>query len=190
MTAELPSEKSIQDIFADFIRYLFDSVRAYIEESEHKGKELWGKFAGKIDLILTHPNGWEGREQDHLRKSVVQAKIFTEKEAVSRVSFVTEGEASFNFCVAHTSCGESLEVVFILFSFEMRSDYLPKPGHKVLVVDAGGGTLDVSSYTVNSTSPLKVEEFHEPKCNDPTWNLTHQADKGIRLLPGCRICDC
>ena len=40
-----------------------------------------------------------------------------------------------------------------------------KPGHKVLVVDAGGGTVDVSSYTVKSTSPLEVEEFHEPKCN-------------------------
>ena len=34
-----------------------------------------------------------------------------------------------------------------------------------MVVDAGGGTIDISSYTVTSTSPLKVKEFHEPKCD-------------------------
>jgi len=35
----------------------------------------------------------------------------------------------------------------------------------MVVVDAGGGTIDISSYTVTSTSPLGVEECHEPKCN-------------------------
>jgi hypothetical protein len=39
-----------------------------------------------------------------------------------------------------------------------------KPGHKVLVVDAGGGSIDISSYNVKSTSPLEVEEFQEPTC--------------------------
>ena len=142
------------------------------------GKELWEKFEQKIDLILTHPNGWEDREQAFLRKSVVQAEIFTEEEALSRVSFVTEGEASFNFCMEHTNCRESLEVFLFLFSPEMRSDHSSKSGHKVLVVDAGGGTIDVSSYTATSTSPLEVEEFRQPICNDLIWNLTHQTDKG------------
>jgi len=34
-----------------------------------------------------------------------------------------------------------------------------------LVVDAGDRTINISSYIVNSTSPLRAEEFHEPKCN-------------------------
>jgi len=112
MTAELPEGKSIQDLFADFLRYLFDSVKAYIQESESNGEKIWESLKNNIDLILPHPNGWEGREQDFLRKSVVQASIFTEEEALSRVSFVTESEATFNFCAANTESGELLEVVF------------------------------------------------------------------------------
>ena len=77
----------------------------------------------------------------------------------------------------HTNCRESLEVVSLLCS-EMRSDHSSKSGHKVLVVDAGGGTIDVSSYTATSTSPLEVEEFRQPICNDLIWNLTRQTDKG------------
>ena len=34
-----------------------------------------------------------------------------------------------------------------------------------MVIDAGGGTIDISSYTVKSMSPLEVEEFHESTCN-------------------------
>jgi hypothetical protein len=118
MTANLPKGGTLQDVFADFIRYLFDSAKAFIQESEPMGKELWETIQSNIDLVLSHPNGWEGREQEFLRKSVVQASLFTEEEALSRVSFVTEGEATFNFCVTNTNSGESLKVLFILFDFE------------------------------------------------------------------------
>ena len=110
MTADLPKGKSLQDIFVDFIRYLFDSAKAFIQESEPMSKELWKSLENKIDLILSHPNGWEGREQEFLRKSIVQSLIFTEQEALTRVSFVTEGEATFNFCVTNTKSGELLKV--------------------------------------------------------------------------------
>jgi len=118
VTADLPKDKSLQDLFTDFIRYLFDSAKAFIQEHEHAGKISWDSLERNIHLILTHPNGWEGREQGFLRKSVVQASIFTEEEALSRVSFVTEGEATFNFCVTNTKSGESLKVVFFLFNSE------------------------------------------------------------------------
>ena len=166
MTADLPKGKSIQDIFADFIRYLFGSVKAFIQECEPMGQALWESFESNIDLILSHPNAWEGREQELLRKSVVQASVVTEEEALSRVSFVTEGEASHNFCVTNTQSGKLLKVIFPCVStLRIRSDHSFKPGHRVLVVDAGGGTIDISAYTVSSTSPLEVEEFDEPKCN-------------------------
>ena len=124
MTAELPEGKSIQDLFADFLRYLFDSAKAYIQESEGIGEMIWESLKNNIDLILSHPNGWEGREQEFLRKSVVKASILTEEEALSRVSFVTEGEATFNFCVTNTKTGELLEVVFSSSTLRMRSDCL------------------------------------------------------------------
>jgi len=117
MTPELPKGKSLQDIFADFIRYLFDSAKAFINECEPMGEALWKSHEHSIDLILSHPNGWEGHEQEFLRKSVVRASVFTEQEALSRVSFVTEGEATFNFCVTNTVSGELLDVVFFLLNY-------------------------------------------------------------------------
>jgi len=121
MTTDLPEGKSLQDIFADIIRYLFDSAKAFIQESEPMGKELWESLEHNIDLMLSHPNRWEGREQEFLRKSVVQASIFTEDEALFRVSFVTEGEATFNFCMINTKSGELLKVVFFPFNSEVTS---------------------------------------------------------------------
>ena len=37
-------------------------------------------------------------------------------------------------------------------------------GDKVLVVDAGGGTIDVSSYVVTEEAPIQVEESFQPNC--------------------------
>ena len=122
MTLDLPKGKSLQDVFADFIRYLFDSAKAFIQEREPKGEELWESFGRNIDLVLLHPDGWEGREQAFLRKSVVQASVFTEQEALSRVSFVAEGEATFNYCVTNTKFRELLEVVFFAQLWDLSSD--------------------------------------------------------------------
>ena len=110
MTPELPKGKTTVDLFADFIRYLYDSTIAHIKEVEPTGEVLWENFGPTVEIILSHPNGWEGSHQDVLRKAVVQAGIFSQEEARTRVSFVTEGEASFNYCVTHTKPGELLKV--------------------------------------------------------------------------------
>ena len=34
----------------------------------------------------------------------------------------------------------------------------------MLVVDAGGGTIDISSYVVTNNAPLQVEELFRPEC--------------------------
>ena len=106
----LPKGKSIVDLFADFILYLFNSTIAHIKEVEPTGEVLWENFGPTVEFVLTHPNGWEGRQQEVMRKAVVQAGVFDKEEALSRVSFVTEGEASFNYCVTNTKSGELLQV--------------------------------------------------------------------------------
>lgn len=118
MTSNLPKGKDSQDIFADFIHYLYDSTKDFIQEHEPMGKELWEKLESNIDLILAHPNGWEGREQEFLRNSVVKASVFSEQEALSRVSFVTEGEATFHYCIVSTQPHESLKVVSFMANIE------------------------------------------------------------------------
>ncbi|KAF9783743.1 hypothetical protein BJ322DRAFT_876964 [Thelephora terrestris] len=148
MSTDLPVGRTIVDIFSDFMRYLFDSTKALFVFSDQNGEHRWNSMSQNIELVLTHPNGWGGPQQSQLRAAAVKAKIVPDtSEGHARVHFVTEGEASFNFCATHTQSGENL-----------------KHGDKVLVVDAGGGTIDISSYVVTNDAPLQVEELFQPKC--------------------------
>ena len=135
MTADLPKDKPLQDVFADFVLYLFNSAKVFIQEHEPMGKDLWESLGPNIDLVLSHPNGWEGREQAFLRKSVVQAGVFTEEEALSHVSFVTEGEATLGFCVTNTNSSELLKVML----FPLNSEDIFRP----LV-----SSLDIKSWSL------------------------------------------
>ena len=109
--ARLPKGKTITDIFADFMRYLLDSTKAFFKVSEPDGELKWDSASENIELVLTHPNGWGGPQQTELRTAAVQAGIVPDTPAGhSSVHFVTEGEASFNFCATHTQAGRNLKV--------------------------------------------------------------------------------
>jgi hypothetical protein len=107
----LPKGKTIIDVFADFMRYLFDSTKALFKASDPNGELRWDSVSNNIDLVLTHPNGWAGSQQTQLRTAAVRAGIVPDTPAGrSRVHFVTEGEASFNFCATTTQAGKRLKV--------------------------------------------------------------------------------
>ena len=167
MSKELPKGKTIVDVFSDFMRYLFDSTKALFLYSDELGKLRWHSVSAHIELVLTHPNGWGGPQQSQLRAAAVQAKIVPDTpEGHGRVHFVTEGEAAFHFCATHTQQGETLKVWHYHCDFPLVLPCLTCRQHrdKVLIVDAGGGTIDISSYVVTEDSPLRVEELFEPKC--------------------------
>ena len=111
MSTELPRGKTIIDVFADFMRYLFDSTKALFKSSEPNGELRWNSISKSIELVLTHPNGWGGPQQTHLRNAAVKAGIVPDTPAGhASVHFVTEGEASFSFCATHTQAGKNLKV--------------------------------------------------------------------------------
>ena len=111
MSKQLPKGKTIVDIFADFMRYLFDSTKTFFKESEPHGELRWNSISDNIKLVLTHPNGWGGPQQAKLRTAAVLAGIVPDTPAGhSSVNFVTEGEANVNFCAANTEAGKYLKV--------------------------------------------------------------------------------
>ena len=63
-------------------------------------------------------------------------------------------------------------------------------GEQALVIDAGGGTIDISTYKVLSNEPLQVEELYEPQCESDLSmagfliQIVHS-----RLCPRRRTCD-
>jgi hypothetical protein len=111
MSTKLPMGKTIVDVFSDFMRYLFNSTKAHFIFSHPIGENRWNSVSHSIELVLTHPNEWGGPQQIQLRTAAVKANIVPDTpEGRARVHFVTEGEASFNFCVTHTRAGKNLKV--------------------------------------------------------------------------------
>lgn len=105
----LPRGKTVVDVFADFLKYLNQCAKIYIEETHVDGASLLA--SGKFEYILTHPNAWEGAQQTLMRKAAVQAGLIADNpKDQARISFVTEGEASLNFCIDNGLANESLRV--------------------------------------------------------------------------------
>ncbi|KDR67670.1 hypothetical protein GALMADRAFT_1071822 [Galerina marginata CBS 339.88] len=125
----LPPNKTIVEVYVDFLRYMQRCARDYITHAH--GLELWSSVEnGRIDYVLSHPNGWEGKQQSIMRMAAIKAGLITDStEDRDRVIFISEGEASLHFA-AHDGVLDSAV----------------KKGGSIAVVDAGGGTIDVSCY--------------------------------------------
>ena len=143
----LPTGKSATDVFTDFTRYLFQCAKSYIQT--HHPAFLWLASEDSIHYIFTHPNGWEGVPQQIYRRAIERAGLVpSTPEGRSRVHMLSEGEASFHFCMA---------------SFPKAETVSQAGSQGVVIVDAGGGTIDVSMYSVTS-NPISCEEIAPAEC--------------------------
>ncbi|KAF8652556.1 hypothetical protein AX16_004339 [Volvariella volvacea WC 439] len=142
----LPLGKSAIRVLADFLAYLFKCAKDYIIESAgFNGQQIW---SSEKDIILSHPNGWEGAQQDLMRRAAVIAGIVPDTpKGRESIRFVTEGEASLHYCVSNGIVPKKL-----------------KARDPVLVVDAGGGTIDISGYKKKTNKGLLFEEAAAPQC--------------------------
>jgi hypothetical protein len=107
----LPPNKTIVDVLADFLRYLFDCAATFIRDTHPNGSDLWNTLKEDTDFVLSHPNGWEWKEQNKMRKAAVKAGLVPDTDiGHSRVSFVTEGEASLHFAIENGVLSQTTEV--------------------------------------------------------------------------------
>ena len=149
----LPPNKTVVEVFADFLAYLLECASSFIQETHANGVHLWASVNNQINFVLSHPNGWEGAQQAQMRQAAVLAKLIPNTTAGhARVSFVTEGEASLHFSVQN---GLPVGVT--------------EGGEGVVIVDAGGGTIDISSYSQNVGA--RFAEVAAPQCNSCHLNL-------------------
>lgn len=107
----LPPNKSVVDVFADYLRYLLDCAASYIKDSHSNGRNLWISSRDDIHFVISHPNGWEGKEQSQMRKAAVKARLVPDDPSGhSRISFVTEGEASLHFAIENCVLPQTMKV--------------------------------------------------------------------------------
>ncbi|KAK0523965.1 hypothetical protein OC834_005713 [Tilletia horrida] len=144
----LPAGLTVDQIFQDFLLYMIKSTAAFIKTRQADGDRLLNELADSAEYVLTVPNGWETEQQERMRKCCVNAGLVGPQRS-STIHFLTEGEASINYCASKLS----------------TVDWLNESGKEVLVVDAGGGTVDITTYSVEQTSPkLMVRETSASEC--------------------------
>ena len=108
----LPFNKTVVEVFGgDFLRYRLDCASSYIQYTPASGPDLWNSVKSDIDFVLSHPNGWEGTQQNRMRRAAVLAGLVPDNESGhARLSFVTEGEASLHFSVENGLPASAMKV--------------------------------------------------------------------------------
>ncbi|KAH0836433.1 hypothetical protein J3R83DRAFT_8038 [Lanmaoa asiatica] len=170
----LPRGKSAVHVLTDFIKYLFQCAETYIQES-YPGY-IWQSVKDDIQFIFTHPNGWEGAQQQQIRRAIELAGLVpSTPDGRARVRFLSEGEAGLHFCVWD-----------LFASGEPDQEKYPQ-GQGVVVIDAGGGTLDLSMYTMK-LDPTSFEEIAPAECRLQGSVFVSRRAKGLlhRKLQGSR----
>ncbi|KIM86828.1 hypothetical protein PILCRDRAFT_816085 [Piloderma croceum F 1598] len=141
----LPQNKSAVQVLGDFMRYLYQCAHTYIHDTY--SPELWKSIENNIDFVLTHPNGWEGAQQSDIRRAAIIAGLIEDtSDGHSRLQLLTEGEASLHFCLNNGVTSESM-----------------MNGQGIIIVDAGGGTIDLSAYYMTQSS-ASFEEIAPTEC--------------------------
>lgn len=119
----LPRNKTVIDVFADFMAYLHDCAQSFITQAHPTGESFWLTINRGIEYILTHPNGWGGAQQSQMRKAAVKAGLIPDDESGhARIHFVTEGEASLHYCIKN---GLGAHVRQVGYPFDPQPGYLP-----------------------------------------------------------------
>ncbi|KDQ12455.1 hypothetical protein BOTBODRAFT_134607 [Botryobasidium botryosum FD-172 SS1] len=145
----LPFDVTVDEIYADFMDYLFQQTKKYFKERILDGERTWDTLEGTIELIIAHPNGWDLREQSVLRNAAVEANVMPSSQAAQeRVHFVSEAEASVHFVLLGADIEDRLKIY---------DDFV--------VCDAGGSTVDTTVYSVDETVPLiRLKEKRASAC--------------------------
>ncbi|PVH75767.1 actin-like ATPase domain-containing protein [Cadophora sp. DSE1049] len=165
-------KKTAVDVTADFLRCLWKHAIEVIELALTKIAVDNMTFR----VVLTLPANWKHSAQELTKKAAIQAGIL-ERRLRGETTFrmVTEPEAAA--LAAWREAG-----------MRWRPDL--QLGDSFVVCDAGGGTVDLISYTVKSLEPLRLEE-----CVEPTGDLCgavyldERFESTIRTIVGEKVYD-
>ncbi|KPM41797.1 hypothetical protein AK830_g4680 [Neonectria ditissima] len=144
--------KSTSDVITDYLMEVANATRLDIENK--RDPETLRQFP--IDLVITHPAEWDHRARNLTFRAVNEAfrHVFHEiADSGGVVRLATEPEACAQFTMR---CGQDQNLNRL------------KKGECFIVVDAGGGTVDLVSYIVEQVEPTfevrKITDVCGRKC--------------------------
>ncbi|KAH8164516.1 hypothetical protein CIB48_g3748 [Xylaria polymorpha] len=133
--------KTAVQLVGEYLKVLWNHVLEQIHNA--KGQTIIDGMP--FQVVLTVPAIWSDYARDRMREAVEIAGILKHRVAgKTTLSFVSEPEAA---------------AIATMPELEDRADL--QAGDSFVVVDAGGGTVDVISYKINELQPLRVSECVE-----------------------------
>ena len=131
----LPAGKSEVDVAADYLFKLRQAMRSQLQKTLG---EVFNREEDNIRYFLTVPAIWNEAGKAATRAAAIQAG-FLRDENDNRLTLITEPEAAAMFC--------------------SKTGLLHLRVHDaVLIVDCGGGTVDLIAYELEEESPFTVAE--------------------------------
>ncbi|KAG8807374.1 hypothetical protein FRC17_004491 [Serendipita sp. 399] len=143
----LPRGVSLFQVYTDFIQYIYRVAKDFFVNNTPNGLQIWNRLESRIPIIFCIPNGWDMSQNALLTDASIKSGIVTTANAEDRLWFITEGEASVHYALAHTNTAEWL-----------------REGTIFAVTDAGGSTVDSTLYRCHSERPLLLEEVCASVC--------------------------
>ncbi|KAM5380198.1 hypothetical protein ACJZ2D_003649 [Fusarium nematophilum] len=135
---QVAADRDPVDIIGCFLRKLWNHAIESIRRSV--GAELLQR--AKFHVVITLPAIWPPYAQQRMKQAAKISGILDSRACgETTLRFISEPEAA---------------ALATLRDLSKRSTL--KPGDTVVVCDAGGGTVDLISYVVESTSPFVVKE--------------------------------
>ncbi|EEH44464.2 uncharacterized protein PADG_00753 [Paracoccidioides brasiliensis Pb18] len=131
----LPPGKSEIDVAADYLFKLRGAMRNQLQKTLG---EVFNREERNIRYFLTVPAIWNDAGKAATRAAAIQAG-FLRDENDNRLTLITEPEAAAMFCA---KAG--------LLSLKIHD--------AILIVDCGGGTVDLIAYEVEEETPFTVAE--------------------------------
>ncbi|KAK0222692.1 hypothetical protein EDD85DRAFT_1028141 [Armillaria nabsnona] len=164
---QFPAGKTVLQLFSNFYAYLFEGIKEFIFRNDPSGKTVWSTVKDNIELVPSHSNGWEGEQRNQMRQAMINAQLICDNDkGRSQVNFVTEGQSSLRFCIQH---GLSSHM---------------KENEAVLIINAGGGVVDISTYrsvvSATTSGARYLGDISAPQCLlAGSVFVTHEARKFI-----------
>ncbi|XP_052682429.1 heat shock 70 kDa protein 12A-like [Crassostrea angulata] len=144
-------------VFSTAIGYLKDQMLTNCK------KQMTGIEESDTTWVLTVPAIWDDKSKQFMREAAEEAGICRDKLVLA-----LEPEAASLYCMHLPIHKDSDNSTFGVF----------KSGEKYMVVDAGGGTIDITVHEVGENGSVK--ELH--KANGGDWGGTNVDASFTRLL--------
>jgi hypothetical protein len=129
------SGRDVVDLCADYLRELRRHAQIHLQQ--RFGEEVYNSM--NKELVITVPAVWSERAKHWTLEAVKRAGI-----DATKLTLVTEPEAAAIYTLNQMMEGANKTELHV--------------GDSVVLCDAGGGTVDLITYVVQSIEPFRLEE--------------------------------